>query len=74
MQTQTVGGFVQHTWDISSHLSLESGFRGDYESDYGFFPLPRISAMIKPNNYWTVRLGGAMRYNLPSIFVAEAEF
>ena len=71
--SQIFGGFAQHTWDVSSAFSIESGFRGDYEMDYGFFPLPRIALLMKWNKNLTSRVGGAMGYSLPSIFISESE-
>ncbi|MGY0035672.1 TonB-dependent receptor plug domain-containing protein [Pedobacter sp. NJ-S-72] len=38
----TIGGFVQNTWNVAEKITLESGIRGDYHNDYGFFFLPKI--------------------------------
>ncbi len=69
----TFGVFGQHIWDINSLFALETGFRVDYNSDYGIFPLPRLAFIYKPNLYFTVRFGGGMGYKLPSIFTEDAE-
>ncbi len=33
----TVGAFVQNTWNATEKFILETGFRGDYQNEYGFF-------------------------------------
>ena len=69
----TIGGFIQNTWDINPKLAMESGFRTDYNTNYGTFVLPRISLLFKPNKKLSGRLGGGMGYKLPTIFTEEAE-
>ncbi|MES2389396.1 MAG: TonB-dependent receptor [Bacteroidota bacterium] len=70
---KTIGGFVQNTWDIAPKFTLESGLRGDYHNEYGFFLLPRLSAMLKLNEHFTTRLGGGFGYKAPSVFTEDAE-
>lgn len=69
----TVGAFAQNNWDITEKFILESGMRLDYNSDFGIFPLPRVSLLLKPNSSITSRIGGGMGYKLPTIFNEEAE-
>lgn len=69
----TAGAFAQNNWDISESLILESGIRTDFNPDYGLFPLPRVSLLVKPNRNFTSRIGGGMGYKLPTIFTEEAE-
>ncbi|WP_224485274.1 TonB-dependent receptor [Robertkochia aurantiaca] len=69
----TFGAFVQNTWTLSDRWSLETGLRGDYQSDYGFFLLPRFSAMFEPSQRLTFRLGGGLGYKTPTIFTEDAE-
>ena len=69
----TIGGFVQNTWNINHQFTLESGVRGDYHNEYGFFFLPRISALWKINSHFSTRLGGGMGYKAPSVFTEDAE-
>lgn len=52
---------------------IETGFRGDYQNEYGFFALPRISALFKANQNLTMRLGGGLGYKTPTIFSEDAE-
>ncbi len=69
----TTGAFLQNTWRWSPALALESGLRGDYHGDYGFFALPRVSLLVEPSRAWTFRLGGGLGYKSPTIFTEEAE-
>jgi iron complex outermembrane receptor protein len=55
----TFGIFVQNTWSVTDLFTVETGFRGDYQNEYGFFALPRISALLKLNKKLTTRIGGA---------------
>lgn len=61
----TIGLFIQNTWKISKKISLESGLREDYHSQYGFFTLPRFSLMYKLNNKLTTRVNGGLGYKIP---------
>jgi outer membrane receptor for ferrienterochelin and colicins len=64
---QTVGGFIQNTWFPNQKLTVETGFRGDYHSKYGFFPLPRLSFMYKFNKEFTGRVNGGFGYKIPNV-------
>ena len=70
---QTIGGFVQNTWNATDKFILESGLRGDYHNEYGFFFLPRISALYKINSHFSTRLGGGLGYKAPTVFTEDAE-
>lgn len=69
----TVGGFVQNTWNATSKITLETGLRGDYHNDYGFFLLPRISGLWKISDHFSTRLGGGLGYKAPNVFTEDAE-
>lgn len=69
----TIGGFVQNTWDATPKLTMESGLRGDYHNAYGFFILPRISALLKINSHFSTRIGGGLGYKAPNVFTEDAE-
>ncbi|MGS2762795.1 TonB-dependent receptor [Sinomicrobium sp. M5D2P9] len=69
----TIGAFVQNTWGMAEKWTLETGLRGDYQSDYGFYILPRFSLMFEPNDRLTFRTGGGMGYKTPTIFTEDAE-
>jgi outer membrane receptor for ferrienterochelin and colicins len=69
----TLGAFVQNTWNATDKFILESGLRGDYHCEYGFFILPRISGLYKLNPHFSMRLGGGLGYKAPGIFTEDAE-
>ncbi|GAB4251795.1 MAG: hypothetical protein Kow0079_06050 [Vicingaceae bacterium] len=69
----TIGLFTQNNWNISPKFILESGFRTDYNLNFGFFPLPRVSLLVKPTKKLTSRIGGGLGYKLPTIFNEESE-
>jgi outer membrane receptor for ferrienterochelin and colicins len=78
--TNTVGVFVQHTWDINEKAKLESGIRTDYVK-YGnelfnqtsLFVLPRISLVYQFNQQWSARIGGGLGYKSPTLFTELTE-
>ncbi|MEP0366234.1 MAG: TonB-dependent receptor plug domain-containing protein [Cyclobacteriaceae bacterium] len=69
----TFGAFTQNTFDLSELYAVETGLRFDYDLDYGFFALPRLSILMKINNSWSTRIGGGLGYKLPTIFTEDAE-
>ncbi len=69
----TVGAFVQNTWNATEKLIIETGLRTDYQNDYGFFALPRLSALLKVNPKLALRLGGGLGYKTPTVFTEDAE-
>lgn len=69
----TVGVFVQNTFNFSDDLIFESGMRTDYNKDFGWFLLPRLSLLIKWNPELTSRIGGGLGYKIPNIFTEQAE-
>ncbi|MFD2147886.1 TonB-dependent receptor [Mucilaginibacter antarcticus] len=69
----TLGVLVQNTWNAAKVLTIESGIRGDYHNQYGFFVLPRLSALVKISDHVTTRLGGGLGYKAPSVFTEDAE-
>ena len=69
----TIGGFLQNTWSLTKKFSLETGFRGDYLKEYGFFALPRFSMLLKVSNKFSARLGGGLGYKIPTVFTEDAE-
>ncbi|WP_448634959.1 TonB-dependent receptor [Pedobacter panaciterrae] len=69
----TIGAFVQNTWNLSERFNIESGVRSDYHNEYGFFFLPRISGLWKINEHFSTRLGGGLGYKAPTVFTEDAE-
>ncbi|MDT0539760.1 TonB-dependent receptor [Croceitalea sp. P059] len=70
----TFGAFANNIFDISEKWILETGLRADYNADFGFFPLPRISLLYKNDNGFSSRIGGGLGYKIPDIFTEEAEY
>lgn len=70
----TYGMFANNIYDLSENWILETGLRADYNTDFGFFPLPRISLLYKNDNGFSSRIGGGLGYKIPDIFTEEAEF
>ena len=70
----TFGAFANNIFDISDNWILETGLRADYNNDFGFFPLPRISLLYKNNSGFSSRIGGGLGYKIPDIFTEEAEY
>lgn len=78
-----LGGFVQHTLNVSEKLTLESGLRLDVASSTSeyttgatktqSFLLPRLSMLYKINEHWSSRLGGGLGYKTPTLFTEESE-
>jgi len=69
----TIGAFMQNTWNASKVVTFETGLRVDFQNDYGFFLLPRFSVLFKINNHFTSRIGGGLGYEIPNVFTEEAE-
>ena len=70
----TYGMFANNIYDLSENWILETGLRADYNTDFGFFPLPKISVLYKNDNGFSSRIGGGLGYKIPDIFTEEAEF
>ncbi len=70
----TYGMFANNIYDLSDNWILETGLRADYNTDFGFFPLPKISLLYKNDSGFSSRIGGGLGYNIPDIFTEEAEF
>lgn len=70
----TYGAFINNIYDIDDNWILETGLRADYNTDFGFFPLPRVSLLYKNNGRFSSRIGGGLGYKIPDIFTEEAEF
>jgi len=70
----TFGMFANNVYDFSDNWILETGLRTDYNTDFGFFPLPKISLLYKNDTGFSSRIGGGLGYKIPDIFTEEAEF
>jgi len=70
----TYGMFANNIYDLSDNWILDTGLRADYNTDFGFFPLPKISLLYKNDSGFSSRIGGGLGYKIPDIFTEEAEF
>ena len=70
----TYGMFTNNIYDLSDNWILETGLRADYNTDFGFFALPKISLLYKTDAGFSSRIGGGLGYKVPDIFTEEAEF
>jgi len=70
---QTLGFFMQYTGRFKRGTTLEAGFRGDYNLQKGFVPLPFVALMQQWHRHFVTRLSGGMGYKLPTIFQGESE-
>lgn len=70
---QTIGFFAQYTLNLKRGTTIETGFRGDYNIQKGFMPLPFVAIIQKWNKHFITRLNGGMGYKLPTIFQGESE-
>jgi outer membrane receptor for ferrienterochelin and colicins len=69
----TIGGFIQNTWNATKKLTVETGIRVDHHNKYGVFVLPRLSGLLKINQHFSTRLGGGLGYKAPTVFTEDAE-
>lgn len=69
----TLGVFGQDDWKLTNGITLQTGLRADHNDRYGWFVLPRFSALYKANEHLSARVGGGLGYKLPTIFSTEAE-
>tara|TARA_B100001093_G_scaffold362680_1_gene347431 strand:+ start:1871 stop:4048 length:2178 start_codon:yes stop_codon:yes gene_type:complete len=70
---QIVGLFAQNLWKLDKSVSIETGLRTDFHSDYGTVILPRTSLLYQPTNVLTIRMGGGLGYKTPTVFTEDAE-
>lgn len=79
-KSNTIGAYIQQTWDISEDIKLENGLRFDNVnySNINFskseaFVLPKFSALFQFNDKWSSRIGGGLGYKIPTIFIEQTE-
>jgi iron complex outermembrane receptor protein len=65
--------FGQDEFPISSHISLSASGRADFHSKYGSFFNPRLSALLKLRNDWTLRVSSGTGVFAPTPFTEETE-
>lgn len=66
-QSVTQGAiYIQDSYNPSGKLSIETGIRAEYHSEYKFHITPKISLMYRPGRF-SLRLGYASGYRSPSL-------
>ena len=65
--------FAQNTLTISHSLSVTASARVDRHSEYGTQLAPRLSALLRLGETWTLRTSGGAGYFAPSPFTEETE-
>jgi iron complex outermembrane receptor protein len=64
---RSAGLFVQDTWDATDRLAFEAGLRGEHHDRYGYFALPRASALYRISDALSARLTGGFGYRAPTV-------
>ncbi len=69
----TTGIFLQDDWKPTEKFVMQAGLRTDYQNQFGFFVLPRLSMMYKFTKSFYARAGAGFGYKVPSIFSTASE-
>lgn len=69
----TIGGYIQDSFEVTSKMSVEAGFRLDAVKKYGVFALPRVSVLYRFTDKLSSRIGLGFGYKTPSVFTEDAE-
>jgi iron complex outermembrane receptor protein/outer membrane receptor for ferrienterochelin and colicins len=67
----TVGIFIQNTWNIKDKTIIEAGLRDDYQFTYGNFILPRLALFHRFSDHWATRLGVGFGYKIPNALAPQ---
>lgn len=73
ISNNTIGAFVQNTWQVRENTIIEAGIRDDYQNRYGNFFLPRLSFFQRFNKHWATRLGAGMGYKTPDALAPQTK-
>lgn len=68
----TPGVFLQDDFEIAKWLSVSASARADFQSPYGTFFSPRVSALIRWHG-WTSRLSAGQGFFAPTPLTEETE-
>jgi outer membrane receptor for ferrienterochelin and colicins len=68
----TPGVFVQDDFEIARWLSISASGRVDFQSQYGMFFSPRVSALLRWHG-WTSRLSAGQGFFAPTPLTEETE-
>ena len=65
------GLFVQDDWQVSHHLRLLLGMRGDYQSHHGIIASPRAALKWQPGERTTLRFNAGTGFRAVNLFTEE---
>jgi outer membrane receptor for ferrienterochelin and colicins len=65
--------FAQDDWRLAEWLAVTASGRVDRHSEYGTFFSPRVSALLRPAEGWSVRASAGAGYYAPTPFTEETE-
>jgi outer membrane receptor for ferrienterochelin and colicins len=65
--------FAQDDWRVAEWLAVTASGRVDRHSEYGTFFSPRLSALLRPAEGWTVRASAGAGWYAPTPFTEETE-
>lgn len=69
----TPGIFAQLTADAGERVAVTTSVRSDWHSDYGTFVSPRLSALVRLGDPWTLRASVGSGFFGPTPFTEETE-
>ena len=67
------GVFAQNEFMVTRSLTLAASERVDVHSEFGTFVSPRVSALLRPDEAWAIRVGAGRGYVAPTPFTEETE-
>lgn len=67
----TIGIFIQNTWNLKDHTTIEAGLRNDYQFTYGNFLLPRFAIFHHLSKHWAARAGIGFGYKTPNALAPQ---
>jgi iron complex outermembrane receptor protein len=65
--------FAQDDWRVAEWLGITASGRVDWHSEYGAFFSPRLSALLRPGEGWSVRASAGTGWYAPTPFTEETE-
>jgi outer membrane receptor for ferrienterochelin and colicins len=65
--------FAQDDWRAAEWLAVTGSGRVDWHSEYGAFFSPRLSALVRPAEGWSVRASAGAGWYAPTPFTEETE-
>ena len=66
-KTQYHAVYAQEDWKVTDRLSLITGVRSDYHKKYHWHITPKLSAMYRPTDILTIRVGYSQGFRSPTL-------